>query len=90
MLENQRNHPTDSISIMDKVYRIESFLVGFQLFKHLVHHIDGLDFLAIYNFRVYLRGAHICVSHQFTGGIKVCPHGHHHRSEGVAACVGNH
>ena len=49
MLKNQRDHPTDSISIMDKVYRIESFLVGFQLFKHLVHHIDGLDFLAVYN-----------------------------------------
>lgn len=62
--------------------------VGFCLFKHPVHHIDGLDFLAVNDFRIYLRGAHIGVSHQFAGGVKVCPHGHHHRSEGMAARVG--
>ncbi len=67
--------------MMDKVNRVESFLSGFHLFKHLIHHIDGLDFLAVDNFRIYLRGAHIGVSHQFAGGINVCPDSHHHRSE---------
>lgn len=61
--------------------------VGFCLLEHPVHHIDRLDFLAVNDFRIYLRGAHIGVSHQFAGGVKVCPHGHHHRSEGMAAKV---
>jgi len=82
-------HPADFIYVfmMDKVCRTELFLFRLHLFKHLVHHIDGLDFLAVDDFRVYLRGAHVGVSHQLAGGIKVSPHGHHHRSEGVAARV---
>ena len=63
------------------------FPFGFLPFKHPVYHIHGLDFLAVDDFRVYLRGTHVGVSHQFAGGIKVSPDGHHHRSEGMAACM---
>lgn len=66
------------------------FLFGLLPFKHPVYHIHGLDFLAVDDFRVYLRGAHVGVSHQFAGGIKVSPDGHHHRSEGMAGNVGTH
>ncbi len=54
-------------------------------FKHLIHHIDGFDFLAVDNFRVYLRGAHIGMSHHLAGGIKVNPCGYQHRAVGMAA-----
>lgn len=61
------------IFMMDKVNRIESFLFRLHLFKHLVHHIDSLNLLAVDDFCVYLRSAHIGMSHQLAGRIKVCP-----------------
>ena len=60
------------------------FPFGFLPFKHPVYHIHGLDFLAVDDFRVYLCGAHVGVSHLLAGGIKVSPDGHHHRSESMA------
>lgn len=60
----------------------------FHLFKHLVHHIDGLDFLAVDNFRIDLRGTHVGMSHHLASGIKVTPpRGYQHRAIGVAAQV---
>lgn len=53
--------------------------------KHPIHQIDGFNFLAVNNFRVYLGRFHIGVSEQLARCIKVCAQCQHHRCEVVPA-----
>ena len=63
------------------------FLFFISLLKHPVNEVDGLNLLAVNNFRVNLRCADIGMPHQLTSRIKVCSYGHHECSECMAGKV---